>query len=282
MQLPQLLLLFSASTLCAGFSREPNQSRCRPATYHVALRASPNSNDADEASLTDGEFKQLRISFVTGNEMKRREVNTILNSCGATRGPTPDTSLVDLSLLNVDLPEIQELNTEAIAKNKVIQAAQLANGPVVVEDTSLAFHALGGMPGPFIKFFQERLKSEGLYRILRDYDDKSAEACCTLAFCPAPHADPVVFTGRTKGTIVAPVEGRGFGWDSIFVPDEGNGEPFSCMTTEEKCEVSHRGKAVRQWAEWLGNNQAALWERQEGQHIVGHKGLDFKATFPEQ
>ena len=241
------------------------------------LRAS-----ADDSKNEDAEFQQLKISFVTGNETKRREVNTILNSCGATKGPTPDTSLVDLRLLNVDLPEIQEINTEAIAKNKAIQAAQLANGPFVVEDTSLAFNALGGMPGPFIKFFQQKLKSEGLYRILQDYDDKSAEAVCTLAFCPTPHADPVIFTGRTKGTIIAPVEGRGFGWDSIFVPDEGDGEPFSCMTTEEKCEVSHRGKAVRQWAEWLGKNQEALFLRQEGQHSVGHKGLDFKATFPEE
>ena len=248
----------------------------RKTKHSFLLRASPDD------STPENEFQQLKISFVTGNEMKRREVNTILNSCGATKGPTPDTSLVDLRLLNVDLPEIQEINTEAIAKNKAIQAAQLANGPCVVEDTSLAFNALGGMPGPFIKFFQQKLKSEGLYRILQDYDDKSAEAVCTLAFCPAPHADPVIFTGRTKGTIIAPVEGRGFGWDSIFVPDEGNGEPFSCMTTEEKCALSHRGKAVRQWAEWLGKNQKALFLRQEGQHAIGHKGLDFKASFPEE
>lgn len=141
-----------------------------------------------------------------------------------------------------------------------------------------------GMPGPFIKWFQEKLKSEGLYRILRDYEDKSAEAICTLAFCPAPHADPVVFTGRTKGRIIAPVEGRGFGWDSIFVPETTDGVeiPFSCMTTEEKCKLSHRGKAVRQWADWLGANQGALWERQEGKRSIGHKGLDFKATFSEQ
>ena len=131
-----VILLFSASTICAGFTPAPNQNRCR---FHTCLRA--KNNEPAEASPTDGEFKQLRISFVTGNEMKRREVNTILNSCGATRGPTPDTSLVDLTLLNVDLPEIQELNTEAIAKNKAIQAAQLANGPCVVEDTSLAFTA---------------------------------------------------------------------------------------------------------------------------------------------
>lgn len=248
-------------------------------TASIRLHESINTNRED--STAEEESKQLRISFVTGNEMKRSEVETILNEHGATRGPTPDTSLVDLRLLNVDLPEIQEINTEAIAKNKAIQAAQLANGPCVVEDTSLKFNALGGMPGPFIKWFQEKLKSEGLYRILRDYDDKSAEAVCTLAFCPAPHADPVVFTGRTKGTIVAPVEGRGFGWDSIFVPD-GEEKPFSCMTTEEKCKMSHRGKAVRQWADWLGANEGALWERQEGKISVGHKGLDFKAMFSEQ
>ena len=39
--------------------------------------------------------------------------------------------------------------------------------------------------------FQERLKSEGLYKILTAYEDKTATAVCTLAFCPAPHADPV-------------------------------------------------------------------------------------------
>lgn len=127
----------------------------------------------------------------------------------ATKGPNDETSLVDLKILNVDLPEIQEVSTEAIAKNKAIQAAQLANGPIVVEDTSLQFDALGGMPGPFIKFFQQKLKSEGLYKLLLAYEDKSAAAVCTLAFCPYPHADPVLFTGTTTGRIVEPIPGAG-------------------------------------------------------------------------
>lgn len=66
-------------------------------------------------------------------------------------------------------------------------------------------------------------------------------------FVIAPHADPVLFTGRVHGTIVEPIEGRGFGWDSIFVPD-GENQPFSCLSTERKNELSHRGSAVRQWA----------------------------------
>jgi inosine triphosphate pyrophosphatase len=209
--------------------------------------------------------------------MKVKEMNMILAEHGATKGPAPEQSMVDIRILNVDLPEIQEVDTEAIAKAKAMLGAQLANGPCVVEDTSLQFHALGGMPGPYIKWFQQSLGSEGLYKILYAYEDKSATAVCTLAFCPYPHADPVLFTGTISGTIVEPVQGKGFGWDSIFVPD-GQTKPFSSMSTEEKNKLSHRGKAVRQWADWLGVNQQELWERQSGRKAIGHKGLDFKAT----
>ena len=236
---------------------------------------------AANEKVEKGSFNQLNISFVTGNDMKAREMNKILAEHGATKGPDPETSLVNLKVLNVDLPEIQEVSTEAIAKSKVILASQLANGPCVVEDTSLQFQALGGMPGPYIKWFQQTLKSEGLYNLLKAYEDKSAVAVCTLAFCPYPHADPVLFTGRCQGKIVAPVEGRGFGWDSIFVPD-GCDRPFSMMSTEEKNEKSHRGKAVRQWADWLGANQPELYERQNGKVAVGHKGLNFKGTYAEE
>jgi inosine triphosphate pyrophosphatase len=208
----------------------------------------------------------------------------ILAEQGVTNLTHPESSLVNLRVINVDLPEIQEVNTQGIAKEKALLGAQLAGGPCLVEDTSLQFHALGGMPGPYIKWFQERLKSEGLYNILAAYEDKSATAVSTLAFCPAPHADPVLFTGEVHGTIVEPVEGLGFGWDSIFAvtgPDGGT-RTFSSLTTEEKNVVSHRGSAVRQWATWLSVNREALLERQSGKQSIGHKGLDFKSMSPEQ
>lgn len=212
---------------------------------------------------------------------KVREVEKILAKHGAFNLTNPEDSMVNLRIINVDLPEIQEVNTQGIAKEKALLGAQLAGGPCLVEDTSLKFHALGGMPGPYIKWFQERLKSDGLYKILTAYEDKTATAVCTLAFCPAPHADPVLFTGKVEGQIVAPVEGRGFGWDSIFVPN-GETRPFSLLSTEEKNELSHRGKAVAQWAKWLFVNEKALIDRQNGEQAIGHKGLDFKSVSPEQ
>ena len=63
------------------------------------------------------------------------------------------------------------------------------------------------MPGPYIKWFQSSLGVEGLWNILSAYPNKNATAVCTLAFCPAPHADPVLFTGVTKGKIVEPTTG---------------------------------------------------------------------------
>jgi len=55
------------------------------------------------------------------------------------------------------------LVVSSVAKNKAILAAQLADGPCIVEDTSLCFEALGGMPGPYIKWFQQTLKSDGTF-----------------------------------------------------------------------------------------------------------------------
>mmetsp|Transcript_4519 Transcript_4519/g.7832 ORF Transcript_4519/g.7832 Transcript_4519/m.7832 type:complete len:90 (+) Transcript_4519:175-444(+) len=50
------------------------------------------------------------------------------------------------------------------------------------------------------------------------------------------------------------------------------------MSTEDKNKLSHRGRAVRQWADWLGHNHKELWERQQGRHAIGHKGLSFKGV----
>lgn len=93
------------------------------------------------APFSSSNNKQLNIAFVTGNEMKAMEVKMILDTHVVAR------NLVNLRVLQVDLPEIQEVNTQAIAKEKALLGAQLAGGPCVVEDTSLKFEALGGMPG---------------------------------------------------------------------------------------------------------------------------------------
>lgn len=71
----------------------------------------------------------------------------------------------ELTSTKVDLPEYQG-EIDHISREKCRAAAKHVHGPVIVEDTSLCFNALGGLPGPYIKWFLEKLMPEGLYKLL--------------------------------------------------------------------------------------------------------------------
>ena len=78
-----------------------------------------NAVDDDDVNGCNEEYPQLKIAFVTGNEMKAREMRMILAEHGATKGPDPEISMVDLRVLNVDLPEIQGKYEERIKRQKL-------------------------------------------------------------------------------------------------------------------------------------------------------------------
>ena len=80
--------------------------------------------------------------------------------------------------------------------------AHVSRAQVLVEDTSLCFNALNGLPGVYIKWFLEGIGHEGLNNLLMAYPDKSAYAQCIFAYAKGPDDEPVVFVGRTEGRIV--------------------------------------------------------------------------------
>jgi hypothetical protein len=49
----------------------------------------------------------------------------------------------------------------------------------------------------FSKSFMESLGHEGLNKMLDGFEDRSAEAVCTFAFCRGPGEEPLIFQGRT-------------------------------------------------------------------------------------
>ncbi|KAJ1500695.1 hypothetical protein HMI56_003678 [Coelomomyces lativittatus] len=121
------------------------------------------------------------------------------------------------------------------------------NGPVITEDTCLGFHALKGLPGPYIKWFLEKLGHEGLNQLLSSYTDKSAFALCTLAYCEGPGEEPILFEGQTEGQLVSPRSSSSksstFGWDPIFQP-QGFSLTYAEMPSSLKHTLSHRSKAL--------------------------------------
>ena len=67
------------------------------------------------------------------------------------------------------------------------------------------------------------------------------------------NGDELVCEGECPGTIAfAPMGENGFGYDPVFfVPDKR--KTFAQLTAEEKAEISHRGKALREFKETLRN-----------------------------
>lgn len=144
--------------------------------------------------------------------------------------------------VKLDLPELQG-EPEIIAAEKCRLAAAEVKGAVMVEDTCLCFNALKGLPGPYVKWFLEKVGHDGLNRMLVGFDDKTAYAQCTFAYTPGPGYDPIVFVGRTEGRIVPARGPADFGWDPIFEPD-GFDVTYAEMDKEVKNTISHRYRAL--------------------------------------
>ncbi|PSS35889.1 Inosine triphosphate pyrophosphatase [Actinidia chinensis var. chinensis] len=170
------------------------------------------------------------VTFVTGNAKKLEEVRTILGHS------------IPFHSLKLDLPELQG-EPDEISKEKARLAAKEVNGPVLVEDTCLCFNALKGLPGPYIKWFLQKIGHEGLNNLLMAYEDKSAYALCVFSLALGPEIEPITFMGKTPGKIVPPRGPNDFGWDPIFQPD-GYDQTYAEMPKEEKNKISHRARAL--------------------------------------
>eukprot|EP01104_Vermistella_antarctica_P017120 TRINITY_DN6014_c0_g1_i1.p1 TRINITY_DN6014_c0_g1~~TRINITY_DN6014_c0_g1_i1.p1 ORF type:complete len:207 (-),score=46.54 TRINITY_DN6014_c0_g1_i1:302-889(-) len=179
---------------------------------------------------SSGNDAKKQIVFVTGNENKLREVRAILGD------------EFNVTATKIDLPELQG-EPDDISKEKCLLAVKEVKGPVMVEDTCLCFNALGGLPGPYIKWFLEKTGHTGLNNLLAAYEDKSAYALCTFSFCEVEGEEPIVFRGKTDGRIVTARGPTDFGWDPVFQPD-GFEHTYAEMEKTQKNEISHRGRAL--------------------------------------
>ncbi|GAV02399.1 hypothetical protein RvY_12970 [Ramazzottius varieornatus] len=182
-----------------------------------------------------------RITFVTGNAKKLEEFKAIMGA----------TEKIEIVSKSIDLPEYQDADPDVISTEKCRAAAAIVKGPVICEDTCLCFNALQGLPGPYIKWFLDKLKPEGLPKLLHGFEDYSAYALCTFAYCEGSPTDPVLlFHGRTDGKIVPPRGPQNFGWDPCFQPDSLD-QTYAEMDVNVKNQISHRYRAFQELKKFL-------------------------------
>lgn len=153
---------------------------------------------------------------------------------------------------NVDTDEIQSLDPRKVVEHKVRQAYDILKKPVLVDDVSLSFTALNGLPGTFVKFFLDAIGAPGLPRLIDSHTDKSAVAKVLFGYYDGK--DLQIFEGVTHGTIVEQrgdldsIEGHG--WNSIFEV-KGTTKTFAEMNAQEVAEHSARNKAVKKLKAYL-------------------------------
>lgn len=165
-----------------------------------------------------------KITFITGNEKKSKYLSEFFH--------------MEVNHLKLELPEIQSLDLREVVEDKVRRAYEVVKAPVLVEDVSLKFSALGELPGPLIKWFLESLGNEKICVMLDKLENREATAEVKYAYCDESGVE--IFSGLVRGSIgESPRGGEGFGFDSIFIPD-GQDKTWAEMTSQEKHDTAMR------------------------------------------
>lgn len=173
------------------------------------------------------------ITLVTGNPNKLRELSDLAPAA------------LGFTSAALDLEEIQSLDLHVILRHKLRQAYAHVGSPVIVEDVAAELASLNGLPGPFVKFFEQQLGRGALYKLSKVADDQVTVRCLAGYY---DGQRELFGEGILNGTITAPRGENGFGFDCVVVPDgqpEGVQRTVAEMGPEEKNAISHRGQAFR-------------------------------------
>ena len=127
----------------------------------------------------------------------------------------------------------------------------------VADDTGLEVAALGGAPGVDTAVFagvgcSDADNRRKMLDVLRGVSDRRARFV-TVVLVAWPDGSETIVEGVCEGTIAESEIGeRGFGFDPLFIPSDGDGRTFAQMAANEKNAISHRGRAFRALAAVLG------------------------------
>jgi len=187
----------------------------------------------------------LKLVLATANPDKAREIGDAL--LGFDLVPRPD-----------DVAEVDE-TADTLEGNARLKAEALRDATgeaAVADDTGLEVEALDGRPGVYSSRFSgpHATYADNVAKLLAELDgvDNRRARFRTLALVAFPDGREVLADGVVEGHIAPEPRGSdGFGYDPVFIPDDGDGRTFAEMTLAEKQQVSHRGRAFRALAELL-------------------------------
>ena len=190
----------------------------------------------------------LRVACASANPHKVAEIVDLMGG------------VVDLVPRPSDLADVvEDADTlEGNARLKAVAVCTATELPALADDTGLEVDALHGAPGVITARFAGvgATDEQNRQKMLVELDGKGAMQRTarfrTVALLRFTDGREIVAHGVCEGLIAEQEIGdRGFGYDSLFIPKDGDGRTFAQMTIDEKHEMSHRGRAFRARAEML-------------------------------
>ena len=177
-------------------------------------------------------FKE--IIFASHNKGKIAEIKKILFPLGINV----------LSGEDIDLPDVEETGKtfEENAYLKALTAAKEKNIPCVADDSGLCVDAIGGRPGVYsARYAPNRDFNKGMDKLLNELaetksNNRSAHFACVIVLA-YPNGNYKSFEGRVDG--------------HIATQKQGNAE----LNSDEKNKISHRGRALQKFIQYLTNNE---------------------------
>lgn len=183
----------------------------------------------------------MRLCFASNNAHKLDEIRPLLPA---------DVQLLSLADIGCheELPE-----TQPTLEGNALQKAQYVFDNYGVgcfaDDTGLEVNTLGGAPGVYSARYAgpQREAADNVAKLLHELatqPNRQARFRTVIALVRTA-GEAQEFSGEVGGSIAAaPIGDRGFGYDPVFVPAEGDGRTFAEMTLPEKNLLSHRARAV--------------------------------------
>ncbi len=181
----------------------------------------------------------MRLVCASANPDKVAEIAAILDG------------VVELLPRPADVADVDE-DADTLIGNARLKAAAIcvATGlPALSDDTGLFVDALGGAPGVHAARYagSDATYADNRAKLLDELSDATGRRArfVSVAMVVWPHGDELAVEGVCEGTIALCEMGeRGFGYDSVFIPVDGDGRSFSEMTDAEKNRISHRARSL--------------------------------------
>jgi XTP/dITP diphosphohydrolase len=190
----------------------------------------------------------MRLCFASNNAHKLDEIRPLLPAAVQL------LSLADIGC-HEELPETQP-TLEGNARQKAQYVWDHFGVACFADDTGLEVDALGGEPGVYSARYAgpQREAADNVTKLLHELGTQPNRQARfrTVISLVRGASDVQEFSGEIHGIIAAaPIGGRGFGYDPVFVPSEGDGRTFAEMTLAEKNLLSHRARAVAGLVDFL-------------------------------